>query len=111
VIAPRWGEGIHSTRMEHLVLEVDGGVATLSINRPQARNALALQTMAEVGRAMAAAPPAAVAGIKRSVSAVHPHRKPELADETIAAFARTWADPAHWEGVERMEKRRRQTKW
>ena len=58
--------------------------------------------------AIAAAPPAAVAGIKSSVNAVRPHRNPELADITVEAFARTWADPAHWEAVELMEKRRRE---
>lgn len=58
--------------------------------------------------AIAAAPPAAVAGIKSSVNAVHPHRNPELADTTVEAFARTWADPAHWEAVENMEKSRRE---
>jgi len=57
---------------------------------------------------IASAPPAAVAGIKSSVNAIRPHRSPELADTTVAAFARTWADPAHWEAVEKMEKRRRQ---
>ena len=62
----------------------------------------------DVAIAIAAAPPAAVAGIKSSVNAVHPHRYPELADTTVEAFARTWADPAHWEAVEKMEKRRRE---
>ena len=38
--------------MRDLLLEVDGGVATLSINRPRARNALALQTMAELDQAL-----------------------------------------------------------
>jgi enoyl-CoA hydratase/carnithine racemase len=61
----------------------------------------------EVAVGIAAAPPAAVAGIKSSVNAIRPHRSPELADTTVEAFARTWADPAHWEAVERMEKRRR----
>lgn len=61
-----------------------------------------------VAIAIAAAPPAAVAGIKSSVNAVHPHRYPELADTTVEAFARTWADPAHWEAVEKMERRRRE---
>jgi hypothetical protein len=56
---------------------------------------------------IAAAPPAAVAGIKSSINAVRPHRHPELADTTVEAFARTWADPAHWEAVELMGKRRR----
>jgi enoyl-CoA hydratase/carnithine racemase len=59
--------------------------------------------VAEVGKRIAAAPPAAVAGIKRSVGAVQPHRNPELAVETIKAFARTWADPAHWKAVATME--------
>lgn len=62
----------------------------------------------DVAVAIAAAPPAAVAGIKSSVNAVHPHRYPERADTTVEAFARTWADPAHWDAVEKMEKRRRE---
>jgi enoyl-CoA hydratase len=61
----------------------------------------------ELAIGIAAAPPAAVAGIKSSVNAVQPHRHPELAATTVEAFARTWADPAHWAAVEHMEKRRR----
>ena len=64
--------------------------------------------MAQLARRIAAAPRAAVAGIKRSVNAIHAHRHPDLADETIEAFARTWADPAHWEAVADMDRRRRQ---
>lgn len=64
--------------------------------------------LAEVARAIAAAPLAAVAGIKSSVNAVRPHRNPELADTTVEAFARTWVDPAHWKAAEKMEKRRRE---
>lgn len=66
------------------------------------------QRLAAVSRAIASAPRDAVAGIKRSVNAIHPHHNPELAAETIAVFARTWADPAHWARVEEMEKRRRE---
>lgn len=62
----------------------------------------------DLAQAIAAAPPAAVAGIKSSVNAVRPHRNPELADTTVEAFARIWADPAHWEAVEKIEKRRRE---
>jgi enoyl-CoA hydratase len=62
----------------------------------------------EVARGIAAAPPAAVAGIKSSVNAVRPQRYPELADTTAEAFARTWVDPAHWKAVESMEKKRRE---
>jgi enoyl-CoA hydratase len=61
----------------------------------------------ELALGIAAAPPAAVAGIKSSINAVRPHRHPELANTTVEAFARIWADPAHWEAVERMERRRR----
>jgi enoyl-CoA hydratase len=61
----------------------------------------------ELATRIAAAPPAAVAGIKSSVNAIQPHRNPELADTTIDAFARVWADPGHWEAVEKMENRRR----
>src|ERR1700682_346716 len=38
--------------MRDLILEVKRGVATLSINRPKSRNALALQTMAELDQAI-----------------------------------------------------------
>ena len=38
--------------MRDLTLEVQRGVATLSINRPKSRNALALQTMAELDQAI-----------------------------------------------------------
>jgi enoyl-CoA hydratase/carnithine racemase len=61
-----------------------------------------------VARSIAAAPREAVAGIKRSVNSVHPHRHPELAADTSATFARTWTDPAHWERVEEMERRRQE---
>jgi enoyl-CoA hydratase len=61
----------------------------------------------EITRAIAAAPPAAVAGIKKSVNAVQPHRNPDLAGATIEEFARTWADPAHWDAAARLEERRR----
>ena len=65
------------------------------------------QTLHEIALGIAAAPPAAVAGIKSSVNSVRPHRHPELADTTVEAFARTWADPSHWKAVGEMEKRRR----
>jgi enoyl-CoA hydratase len=61
----------------------------------------------ELARQIAAAPPAAVAGIKRSVDAIRPHRHPELANEAVETFTRTWVAPAHWRAVERMEKRRK----
>jgi enoyl-CoA hydratase len=61
----------------------------------------------ELARQIAAAPPVAVAGIKRSVDAVRPHRYPELAGAAIATFTRTWVAPSHWRAVERMEKRRK----
>ncbi len=60
-----------------------------------------------LARAIAAAPPQAAAGIKRSVDSVRPHRHPELAESAIATFTRTWTAPAHWKAVERMEKKRR----
>lgn len=66
--------------------------------------------LAELTRFIAAAPVAAVAGIKRSVDAVRPQRNPEVANATIETFARTWGHPAHWKAVEKMEKRRRTKK-
>jgi len=63
--------------------------------------------VSELAASIAAAPPPALAGIKASVNAVRPHHYPELADDTISAFAKTWADPAHWEAVAKMERQRR----
>src|SRR6266571_9454721 len=60
-------------------------------------------------QSIAAAPAAALAGIKASVNAVRPHRNPELAAGTVEAFARTWADPAHWRRCERWRGRDRRT--
>ena len=60
----------------------------------------------ELARSIAAAPPAAVAGIKRSVDSVRPQRNPEVAAEAIKSFTRTWTAPAHWRAVERLERRR-----
>ena len=65
------------------------------------------ERLAELAASIAAAPAAAVTGIKRSVDAVHPHRNPERAEEGIATFTRTWIAPAHWKAVDRMEKRRK----
>ena len=66
------------------------------------------ERVAMVARAIAAAPRDAVAGIKRSVDAVQPHRHLERSTEAIAEFARTWADPQHWERVAEMERRRQE---
>jgi enoyl-CoA hydratase len=60
-----------------------------------------------VARSIASAPPAAVAGIKRSVDTVRPHRHPELAEGAVSTFTKTWTAPAHWRAVEKMEKRRK----
>lgn len=65
------------------------------------------EELRKLAQTIAAAPTAALAGIKASVNAVRPHHNPELASETIAAFAKTWTDPAHWDAVEKMERRRR----
>ena len=62
--------------------------------------------LSSLARAVAAAPLPALAGIKASINAIVPHRHPDLAEETIAKFAKTWADPAHWDAVAKMERRR-----
>jgi enoyl-CoA hydratase/carnithine racemase len=61
----------------------------------------------ELAQKISAAPAPALAGIKASVNAVRPHHDPKLARTAIAAFAKTWADPAHWDALEEMERRRR----
>lgn len=65
------------------------------------------RSVSELARKIADAPPPALAGIKASVNAVRAHHNPELAGETIAAFAKTWADPAHWDAVAKLERQRR----
>jgi len=64
-------------------------------------------SVARIVRGIAAAPPTAVQGIKRAVDSVRPQRNPELAEKAIEAFSRTWAAPAHWHAVEKMEQRRK----
>src|SRR5260370_8454674 len=64
-------------------------------------------SVSELTKTIAAVPAPALAGIKAAVNAVRPHHHPELADETISAFARTWADPAHWDAVAKMDRQRR----
>jgi len=66
--------------------------------------------LAEIAHFVAAAPPATVAGIKRSVDAVRPHRHPELAADATDVFASTWAHPAHWKALEVLEQRRQAKK-
>jgi enoyl-CoA hydratase len=68
------------------------------------------ERLADLATSIASAPAPAIAGIKRSVDSVRPHRNPELADATIEEFARTWAHPAHWKAVERMDKIRKARK-
>jgi enoyl-CoA hydratase/carnithine racemase len=64
--------------------------------------------LAEIAHAIGSAPPATIAGIKRSVDAVRPHRHQDLAAGAIEAFANTWAHPEHWAALELMEKQRRE---
>ena len=64
------------------------------------------ERLGSLARAIASAPFPALAGIKASINAAQPHRHPELADETIARFAKAWADPAHWSAVAELEQRR-----
>jgi enoyl-CoA hydratase/carnithine racemase len=60
------------------------------------------ELLERIGRA----PRAALMGIKATVEAAHPAVRPELAPAATAAFARVWADDAHWEAVAEMERRR-----
>lgn len=68
------------------------------------------ERLAALARAVAQAPAEAVAGIKRAVGAVSPHRFPRNAERSIREFARTWTADAHWESVERLERKRRERK-
>jgi enoyl-CoA hydratase/carnithine racemase len=56
---------------------------------------------------VARAPRDALVGIKAAHAAAHPTVRPELADDAIAAFARTWVADDHWRMVEDADQRRR----
>jgi enoyl-CoA hydratase/carnithine racemase len=60
----------------------------------------------DLARGIAAAPPVAVAGIKRSIDAVRSHRNPETAASGIASFTKAWTAPSHWKAVQEMERKR-----
>ena len=68
------------------------------------------ERLSTVARAIADAPVDAVAGIKRAVGSVSPHRSPDNAERSIAEFARTWTADAHWKSVERLARERREGK-
>ena len=61
----------------------------------------------ELAERMAAAPREALVAIKAAVEAVEPNRRPDLAPAATRAFARLWADPAHWEAAARQDRNRR----
>ncbi len=64
----------------------------------------------ELAHRVAQAPPAALAGIKRAVDAAQPGSRPDLEDAAVRSFARTWADPVHWEMAAELERRRREAR-
>jgi enoyl-CoA hydratase/carnithine racemase len=57
--------------------------------------------IADLAEELAAVPRAALAGIKRALEAAAPYARPELAATATADFAKTWADPAHWQALEK----------
>jgi enoyl-CoA hydratase/carnithine racemase len=61
----------------------------------------------ELAARMARAPRAALTGVKAAVQAVEPFQRPDLAPAAARAFARLWADPAHWEAAARLDQERR----
>ena len=61
----------------------------------------------ELAERMAAAPREALVAIKAAVQAVEPYQRPDLAPAATRAFARLWADPAHWEAAARQDRDRR----
>jgi enoyl-CoA hydratase len=56
---------------------------------------------------IAAAPRAALVGIKAAQRAAFPSVRPDLAMPAVASFAETWVADAHWEMVGEAEQRRR----
>jgi enoyl-CoA hydratase/carnithine racemase len=60
-----------------------------------------------VAAQIARGPRDALVGIKSAHAAAHPTVRPELADDAIASFARTWVADDHWRMVEEADQRRR----
>jgi enoyl-CoA hydratase/carnithine racemase len=56
---------------------------------------------------MAQAPRETLLAIKATVHAAEPFQRPDLAPAAARAFARLWADAAHWEAAAELEKQRR----
>jgi enoyl-CoA hydratase/carnithine racemase len=61
----------------------------------------------DLAEGMARAPRAALVALKAAVQAAEPFQRPELAPQATRAFARLWADPAHWEAAAELERERR----
>jgi enoyl-CoA hydratase/carnithine racemase len=64
----------------------------------------------ELAAQMARAPRDALVGIKAAQRAAYPTARPDLADDAIDSFARTWVADAHWEMVEEADRRRREAR-
>jgi enoyl-CoA hydratase/carnithine racemase len=64
----------------------------------------------EVAEQIARAPRDALVGIKAAQRAAFPAARPDLADDAIDSFARTWVADAHWEMVEEADRRRREAR-
>jgi enoyl-CoA hydratase/carnithine racemase len=56
---------------------------------------------------MAMAPRDVMVAIKTAVQAAEPYQRPDLAPAATRAFARLWADPAHWEAAAEQARKRR----
>jgi enoyl-CoA hydratase len=56
---------------------------------------------------MASAPRDVMLAIKSAVDAAEPYQRPDLAPAATRAFARLWADPAHWQAAAELERKRR----
>jgi enoyl-CoA hydratase len=61
----------------------------------------------EVAEEIARAPRDALVGIKAAQRAAFPPTRPDLADDAIASFARTWVADEHWQMVEEATQQRR----
>ena len=61
----------------------------------------------ELAEQIACAPRDALVGIKAAQRAAFPTARPDLADDAITSFARTWVADEHWQMVEEAARRRR----
>ena len=82
------------------VLDAAEALAAGPLRRGRAARAVRRAAGASSPTQIARAPRDALVGIKAAQRAAFPTARPDLADDAIASFARTWVADEHWQMVE-----------